>query len=109
MITNFVHYPLNQEITAIGGHFFFVKEVHLPYKGRELLYRVACAAVDRSCCGEGGLGYAVVPGFLIRWHAEYTKEGLPISHVEPITRPTERKKIESLIQKKEFINQVNFA
>ena len=108
MVTNFIHYPLNQEITAIGGHYFFIKEVRLPYQGREVIYRVACAAVDRSCCGVGGLGYAVVPGFLINWHSEHTQEGLPISQVEPIRAPIDRKKIESVIKQKEFIHQVNF-
>jgi hypothetical protein len=108
MVTHFIHYPLNQEITAIGGHYFFIKEVRLPYQGREILYRVACAAVDRSCCGVGGLGYALVPGYIIDWHLKHTNEGLPISQVEPIRASTERKKIESVIKQKEFVHQVNF-
>ena len=108
MITNFVHYPLNQEITAIGGHYFFIKEARLPYQGREILYRIACATIDRSCCGVGGLGYAFVPGFVISWHTKHTDEGLPVSQIEPIKSPAVRKKIESLIKQKESIHQVNF-
>lgn len=108
MVTNFIHYPLNQEITAIGGHYLFIKEVCLPYRGRDILYRVACATVDRSCCGVGGLGYAVVPGFLVSWHHTHTAEGLPISQVEPIRTPAVRKEIELLIKSKESVQQVNF-
>ncbi len=108
MITNFIHYPLNQEVTAIGGHYLFIKEVRLPYQNREVLYRVGFAAVDRSCCGIGGLGYALVPGFLQSWHTTQTRDGLPISRVEPITARGVRKAIERLIKNKESVLQVNF-
>ncbi len=108
MGTNFIHYPLNQEITAIGGHYLFIKEVRLPYQGREVLYRVAFATIDRSCCGVGGLGYALVPGFISGWHTARTRDGLPISHVEPITARGVRQKIEILIKRREMVQQVNF-
>jgi len=108
MIADFIHYPLNQEVTAIGGHYLFIKEVRLPYQGREVLYRVGCAAVDRSCCGAGGLGYALVPGFVQGWHTTQTRDGVPISQIEPITAPDVRKEIERLIKTKEMVPQINF-
>ena len=34
---DFVHPELGREVTAIGGHYVFGKEIRLPYNGRELL------------------------------------------------------------------------
>jgi hypothetical protein len=108
MYTSFIHYPLNQEITAIGGHYCFIKEVRLLYQGREILYRLACATVDSACCGVGGLGYVLVPGFIVAWHTTKTRDGLLVSQVEPIAVADDRKAIEKLIKHKEKIQQVNF-
>ena len=54
MASKYVHQPLNQEVTAIGGHYLLVKEVRLPFEGREVLYLVGHAAFDTICCGPGG-------------------------------------------------------
>ena len=108
MSTSFIHYPLNQEITAIGGHYCFIKEERLLYQGREILYRLACATVDSACCGVGGLGYVVVPGFIVAWHTTATREGLPVSQVEAISAAGDRRAIEKLIKYKEKVQQVNF-
>jgi hypothetical protein len=109
MSATFIHHPLNQEITAIGGYYLFTKEVRLAYHGKELLYRVGCAAVDRSCCGIAGFGYALVPGFITGWHTTTTREGLPVSLVSPIEDPGVRKDVETLIKKKEMVQQVRFS
>jgi len=108
MVLNYIHYPLNQEITAIGGHYLFTKEMRLSHQGREILYRVASATIDTSCCGVGGLVYVLVPGYILGWHTAQTRDGLPISQVEPITALGVRKKIERLIKSKEMVQQVNF-
>ena len=55
----YVHPLINQEITAIGGRYLLTKEVRLPFEGREALYVVGYAVVDNSCCGMGGMAFAV--------------------------------------------------
>ena len=109
MSATFIHHPLNQEITAIGGYYVFTKEVRLSYRERELLYRVGYAAVDRSCCGIAGLAYALVPGFIAAWHTTATREGLPVSLVDSIEDPVVRKDIENLLKKKEMVAQIRFG
>ena len=104
----YVHRELNQEITAIGGHYVLVKEARLPYHGREVLYLVGYAAFDTSCCGPGGCAYALVPGFVASWQSSQTEEGLPISQLEPIENAETQNDIRRLIERLETIQQVNF-
>jgi hypothetical protein len=80
----YVHQDLNQQITAIGGHYVLAKEVRLPFHGREILYLVGHAAFDTTCCGPGGCAYALVPGFVASWHSSQTEDGLAVSRLEPI-------------------------
>ncbi len=49
----FLHPELNREITAIGGHYIWVKEGRLPFGDREVLYLVGYAVLDTTCCGVG--------------------------------------------------------
>jgi len=104
----YVHQGLNQEITAIGGHYVLVKEARLPYHGREILYLVGHAAFDTSCCGPGGCAYALVPGFVASWHSRQTEDGLAISQIEPIHDTDARRDIVRLIQQLETVQQVMF-
>ena len=104
----YVHQGLNQEITAIGGHYVLVKEARLPYQGREVLYLVGHAAFDTSCCGPGGCAYALVPGFVTNWHSDQTEEGLDISQLEPIENADIQNDIRRLIERLETIQQVMF-
>lgn len=104
----YVHQSLNQESTAISGHYVLIKEVRLPYHGREVVYLVGHAAFDSSCCGPGGCAYALVPGFVGSWHSSQTKEGLHISKIEPVNDEETRKEIRRLIQQLETVQQVTF-
>ncbi len=104
----FPHPKLNQPITAIGGHYVFVKEERLPFRGREVLYLVGYAVVDTSCCGLGGYGYAVVPGFLVAWKDRTDEQGRPVSRVEPIRDEPTRREIRQRIQQREGVHQVTF-
>ena len=104
----YIHKELNQEITAIGGHYVLVKEARLPYRGREVLYLVGHAAFDTSCCGPGGCAYALVPGFVASWHSEQTEEGLDISQLEPIENTDARNDIRRMIERMETVQQVSF-
>ena len=103
-----VHQPLNQEVTAIGGHYVLVKEVRLPFQGRELLYLVGHAAFDSTCCGVGGCAYVLVPGFVLEWHAGANEQGLAVSRVEPVQDQALQKQIEEHLKRKEVVHQVRF-
>jgi hypothetical protein len=37
---DYAHPVLDREVTAIGGHYVFTGERCLPYKDREILYRL---------------------------------------------------------------------
>ncbi|MFN2220650.1 MAG: hypothetical protein ACK2UA_18720 [Anaerolineae bacterium] len=104
----YVHQGLNQEITAIGGHYVLVKEARLPYRGREILYLVGYAAFDTTCCGPGGCAYALVPGFVASWQSSETADGLAISQLEPIREPNVQNDIRRLIERLETVQQVIF-
>jgi len=104
----YTHSGLNQPVTAIGGYYVLVKEVRLPYRGREVLYLVGHAAFDTSCCGPGGCAYALVPGFVARWQSGRTPDGLAVSQVEPIRNPETQHDVRNLIEKQETVQQVIF-
>jgi hypothetical protein len=108
METDYVHHELNQEITAIGGHYVLVKEARLPFHGREVLYLVGHAAFDSTCCGAGGCAYALVPGFLLAWKSRTNEEGLAVSHVEPIRGTGVQQQVRRLIRDTEIVQQVSF-
>jgi hypothetical protein len=108
MIQEYVHQPLNQEVTAIGGHYVLVKEARLPFLGREVLYLVGHAALETTCCGAGGCGYALVPGFVLAWRYEVNEDGLPVSQVEPIRDEAIQRQIRRLLERQEMVHQVRF-
>jgi hypothetical protein len=105
---DFVHPDLGREVTAIGGHYVFGKEIRMPYNGRELLYLVGYAVLDSSCCGVGGCAYVLVPGFLRQWKYEKNQDDRLISKIEPIREPSVQKDIRRLIRKREMVFQVTF-
>ena len=105
---HYVHQGLNQEVTAIGGHYVLVKEVRLPFGAREILYLVGHAAFDTACCGVGGCAYALVPGFVLNWKNRTNADGLAVSHVEAIQDIDEQEQVQRLIEKREPVHQVLF-
>ena len=97
--------PLDEEVNAIGGSYVAIKEIRLPYEGREILYLIGHAAVDASCCGVGGCGYAKVPGFLLDWKAGLSDGSHPVSHVEPIADREVRKAVRRIIAREEGVRE----
>jgi len=106
---DFVHPNLGEEITAIGGHYVFNKEIRMPFNEREILYFVGYAVVNTSCCGVGGCAYAMVPGFVRDWKYKKSKAHLPVSKVAPVCDMGDQKEIRRLIQKREVVQQVTFG
>lgn len=105
---DFIHPKLDQEITAIGGHYVLTEEIRLPFQGRQILYLIGYAAFDTTCCGAGGCRYALVPGFILDWKGIKDTDGFEVSKMEPIRDESLQDQIRQRIMKKEQIQQVNF-
>ena len=108
-LVDHTHHELDQQVTSIGGHYVLTKEVRLPFQGRELLYLTGYALFDTTCCGEGGCGYALVPGFIHDWKYKITEGGRPVSRAEPIRDKTVQQEVRRLIEKHEMVSQVSFS
>jgi hypothetical protein len=105
---DFAHPELGREVTAIGGHYVFVKEIRLPFNSREILYLVGYAVVDSSCCGVGGCAYVFVAGFIKQWKYRKNDKDCSVSQIEPIRNHNVQKEVRNLIQNKETVFQVDF-
>jgi hypothetical protein len=107
-MSKYTHLELNQDVPAPSGYYTPQKEVRLKYNGREVLYTVSQAVVESSCCGAADFRSAQVPGYVVKWRAEKSKDGLPVSLVEPITDGPARDAIRKIIKNTENINQTEF-
>ena len=106
---DFTHPNLGQEVTAIGGHYVFGKEIRMPYDSREILYFVGYAVLDSTCCGVGGVAYVLVAGFIRQWKYKKNQDNGFVSKVEPIGDQAVQKEVRSAIQKREMVYQVTFT
>jgi hypothetical protein len=104
----YTHLPINEDITCIAGYYTPCKEVRLKYNDREALYVVGQAVIEASCCGVGGWGYVLVPGYIINWQKRTNEAGLPVSDVEPISDKAARDNIRQVIEKAESVSQIEF-
>ena len=105
----FTHPRLGQEVTAIGGHYVFGKEIRMPFRGREILYFVGYAVLDSTCCGVGGVAYVLVAGFIQQWKFKKNQTESFISQIEPIGDPVVQKDVSRMIRQKEMVHQVSFT
>jgi hypothetical protein len=109
MTKDYIHPSLNEEVTAIGGHYVSEKDDRVAINGREVLYIIGYAVVDTSCCGMGGGRFAVVPGWVVRYKYRVDDKGLPVSEVTPVEDDWEtRRAIIGMIEKKESYCSVRF-
>ena len=106
---DFTHPKLGQEVTAIGGHYVFGKEIRMPYNNREILYFVGYAVLDSTCCGVGGVAYVLVAGFIRQWKFKKNEEDCYISQIEPIYDQAVQNEVRSVIRKREMVYQVSFT
>ena len=105
---DFVHLPMNQEITAIGGQYTLVKEGRFSFRGHNILYYIGLAVFDTSCCGTGGCAYALVPGSILNWKVRETEGGLAVSTVAPIRDEILQSEIRYYLIQNEKVHQVQF-
>jgi hypothetical protein len=100
-LLDYTHPELDREVESIGGRYVLTKEARLPYL-------TGYAVFDTTCCGEGGCGYALVPGFIRDWKYRMDEGGRPVSRTEPIRDGSLREEVRRLIEGREMVNQVNF-
>lgn len=104
----YTHGPLGQEIEAVAGYYVIETEDRVPFEGREVLVATGYMVLDNSCCGVGGCGFAVVPGYVLRWKEAKNASDEPISEVEPVRGDREQEALRRLILGSERVQQVNF-
>lgn len=105
----YVHQPVDEEIRSIGGYYKVLQEGVLDLDGREVLYVLKAAHVDTSCCGEGGMGYISVPGFVVSFKSSLNEQGLAVSEVERIREENDRRKVRGHLKNLHpFIEVVDF-
>lgn len=107
-VSEFIHPLIDQEVEAIGGRYVVLKEELMDFQGRQVLYLVASASFDSTCCGNGGCAYAIVPGFLVEFRAGRHDDGTYKSLVEPIVDEGAREDLKAGIMAREHVSQVNF-
>jgi hypothetical protein len=105
---DFAHPRLGQEVTAIGGHYVFGKEIRMPFHRREILYFFGYAVLDSTCCGVGGVAYVLVAGFIQQWKFKKNQTDCFISRIQSLRDQTTQKEVSSIIKKKEMVYQVSF-
>jgi len=108
MLTHYTHRPLGEEVRSISGYYAIDEEKRILFQGREILLAKGCWAVDSSCCGTGGCGFALVPGYVLQWKASTNEEGQPVSRIEPVTDDEEKQALRKRILESEKVQQVNF-
>ncbi|MDD3718814.1 MAG: hypothetical protein PHP28_09155 [Actinomycetota bacterium] len=105
-----VHQPMGEEIRSIAGYYMVLEEGVLEYKDREILYLVEAAVVDTSCCGRGGMGFIMVPGYINILKARRNEDGLWVSDVDRVEGEEDRREITRLVLARHpGFGQVNFA
>ncbi len=104
----YTHGPLGQEIEALAGYYVIESEDRLPFEGREVLVATGYMVLDNSCCGIGGCGFAIVPGYVLRWKGSKNERDEPVSEVEPVREDRAKQALRGLIRGFERVQQVNF-
>jgi hypothetical protein len=103
----FIHPRLDTAVEAIGGHYVVTREERAPHSWGEILYFIGHAVADRSCCGIGGCGYAMVAGYIVSFKYRMTEDGRYISGIEPVNEKS-YPEILRMIRIKEGVTQVHF-
>jgi hypothetical protein len=105
-----VHQEIGEEIRSIAGYYMVLEEGVLKYRDRKLLYLVEMAAVDTSCCGSGGMGFMMVPGYINALKVRRNEGGLLVSDVDRVDNDEDRREITKLLLARHpGFQQVNFA
>ncbi len=104
----YVHHSLNEAVESISGYYLVDKEAIISHDGRQVLVEFGCAILDNACCGAAGFRYANIVGYVNAWRTRLSKEGSPVSEVEPVRQEEARREIRERIREVEPYCQVNF-
>ena len=104
----YTHAAIGREIEAIGGHYVVESEDRLAFEGRDVLVARGYMVIDRSCCGTGGCGFALVPGYVVCWQGSLNEEGDVVTEVEPVREEREKEDLRRLMLRSERVQQVVF-
>ncbi len=108
MMSHYTHRPLGLEVHSISGYYTIDEEKRISFRGREVLVARGCWAVENSCCGTGGCGFALVPGYVLEWQTSRNERGEPVTEIEPVRDEEAKQALRRLIQESEKVPQVNF-
>ena len=99
MAIEFIHPELGEDVQGRAGYYIPTEEHILTYNGREILYILGYACLERPCCGAGAnWGYIQVPGYLVRRHIRGKETAPPVSKVEIIQNEDDRNNITQSLQ-----------
>lgn len=107
-LIRYVHYPLNQEITAIGGHYVVTEEIRHASEGFDILYTLGYGVMDTTCCGMGGCAYATVFGFVRDWKTAKNEDGYFVSLCEPLRDEQLKEQLRKVVNQHATVQQINF-
>ena len=107
-MNTYTHTPLGEEVRSVAGCYVMEEETRFPFQGRELLLVRGTMSVDSSCCGTGGCGFVLIPGYVLRWKSSSNEKGEPVSEVEPVRDPETREALKKIVLDREQVQQVNF-
>ena len=108
MNTKYIHDKLGQSVESIAGYYTPMKELRLAHNGREVLCIFGSAAIESSYYRIGSCAYALVPGYIVKWHLKESDSGMPISEIEPIRDEEAKNEISAAINKIDPVTIIDF-
>ena len=104
----YVHLELEQDVQGLAGYYTPLKELRLPYDGKEVLCVIGMSNIESACCGGGSYGYAIIPGYIVTWKGKTSESGLPVSQVEPIADEEMKRSIAKTVKETENLYNIDF-
>ena len=108
MNTEYLHDELGQPVESIAGYYTPMKELRLPYNGREVLCVLGSAAIESSHYRIGSCAYAIVPGYIVKWQFKQSDSGMPVTEIEPIRNEDDKSAISEAINKVDPVTIIDF-
>lgn len=107
MEKDYTHISKGKELRSVAGFYVVEEEKRIPLNGKEVLVIIGYAVVNTSCCGVGGVRFALVPGYVKKWQYKTDEKGTPVTQVEIL--PDEIKEnLNKTLPSKEIVQQVIF-
>jgi hypothetical protein len=108
MNTEYIHDKLDQPVESISGYYTPMKELRLAHNGREALCILGAAAIESSHYRIGSCGYALIPGYIVKWQFKTSDSGMPVSEIEPIKNEDDKSVISAAINQIDPVTIIDF-